>query len=426
MATQKASDLFPVSLLAKNNLADLASVSAALTALGLGTTAAAELARIGAAAQDDVRQLMIQVARVQGRVAGYASGFADDYADQSGVDAVSSSGQFYDPLNKLYYNTDPYTKALLHFEGANGSTVFSDDAGHTCTGSGGATISTAQAKFGTGSGIFTGSAAGIQAAASADWAPGTSDFTVEGWVYLTANTAATAIFADFRTGATSGNISVLFSAGKFGYFNPVSGASYLGSVTLATGQWYHIALVRTSGTIKTYINGTLDLSQADATNWNVSAPLTIGNRFDFGYVLSGYLDEFRFSNGLARYTANFTPSTTALALSPTALDLRSVAVPASFVPNKAGIFIPVKPLNGGTITPNTNLIASVSRTRSASSPTWTPVTLVAAGTVGGFAIYEANGVDLSGQPSGQSMGTRLQTSGGLAIQAQADVMQWAA
>lgn len=110
----------------------------------------------------------------------------------------------------------------------------------------------------------------------------------------------------------------------------------------------------------------------------------------------------------------------------TALDLRSVAVPASIVPSKAGIFLLAKPLNGGTITPNTNLIASVSRTGSASPPTWTQVNLVAAGAIGGFNVYEANAVDISAQASGSNMRTRLQTANGLAIQAQANVMQWAA
>ena len=52
------------------------------------------------------------------------------------------------------------------------------------------------------------------------------------------------------------------------------------------------------------------------------------------------------------------------------------------------------------------------------------MTLVAAGTVGGFTAYEANGQDVTGQSSGQSMKWRLQTSGGLSVQAQAVIEQW--
>ena len=51
---------------------------------------------------------------------------------------------------------DANTKSLLHFDGANNSTTFTDETGKTWTAHGNAKISTAQYKFPTGSGLFDG------------------------------------------------------------------------------------------------------------------------------------------------------------------------------------------------------------------------------------------------------------------------------
>ena len=52
---------------------------------------------------------------------------------------------------------DSYTKALLHMDGADGSTTFIDESGKTWTRAGNAQIDTSQYKFGGASGLFDGS-----------------------------------------------------------------------------------------------------------------------------------------------------------------------------------------------------------------------------------------------------------------------------
>jgi hypothetical protein len=87
---------------------------------------------------------------------------------------------------------------------------------------------------------------------------------------------------------------------------------------ISTGAWHHIALVRNgTGTncIRIYIDGTSvgDLTLV-AGAWNGAVPdlaatAVIGADTENLYYTNGYIDEFRISKGIARWTANFTPPT---------------------------------------------------------------------------------------------------------------------
>ena len=65
---------------------------------------------------------------------------------------------------------DAYTKSLLHFNGANNSTTFTDESGKTWTPASAAKLSTTAPKLGSASGLFT--------AASSDYisTPASADF----------------------------------------------------------------------------------------------------------------------------------------------------------------------------------------------------------------------------------------------------------
>ena len=90
----------------------------------------------------------------------------------------------------------------------------------------------------------------------------------------------------------------------------------ISSAVLSTGQWYHVALVRSgtaTGNTKIYLDGVA----LGTTRTSIGAMLfpasvvKIGkSRDDSATTFDGYMDEFRISDS-ARYTANFTPSTTA-------------------------------------------------------------------------------------------------------------------
>ena len=75
-----------------------------------------------------------------------------------------------------------FTKSLLHFDGADASTTFTDESGKTFTARGNAQLDTAQQKFGTASGLFDGTGDYIDTPDHADWFLGTGDFTIDFWV----------------------------------------------------------------------------------------------------------------------------------------------------------------------------------------------------------------------------------------------------
>jgi hypothetical protein len=76
---------------------------------------------------------------------------------------------------------DAYTKALLHMDGTDASTTFTDESGKTWTRSGDAQIDTDQYKFETASGKFDGSGDYVYTGDSADWDAGSGDYTVDYW-----------------------------------------------------------------------------------------------------------------------------------------------------------------------------------------------------------------------------------------------------
>ena len=75
--------------------------------------------------------------------------------------------------------------------------------------------------------------------------------------------------------------------------------------------WTHVAVVRSGSTFTVYINGIADgiVTYAGAIPVISGATLFIGTIDPSVNWLNGYIDELRFSNGIARWTANFTPPT---------------------------------------------------------------------------------------------------------------------
>jgi hypothetical protein len=99
----------------------------------------------------------------------------------------------------------------------------------------------------------------------------------------------------------------------YGWFK---GATGFGSVTPYKNAWVHFAVVRSSSSLKVYKNGTqLGSASANSTNFtNTAYALTIGRETGgvAGTQFGGYMTNFRWVNGLAVYTGNFTVPTSAL------------------------------------------------------------------------------------------------------------------
>jgi hypothetical protein len=210
--------------------------------------------------------------------------------------------------------SDANTMLLLHTDGTNGSTVFLDDTGvrspKGIIAIGNAQVSTAQNKFGGASALFDGTDDWLDAVNSSnDWQFSTSsDFTIEGWFYPTAVNNTRVMFSLYDS--TTFRASFYLSSGQASFYTPALGAISTGDFPSAN-VWAHWAITRSSGTTKFWYNGVETASTG--TSWDATfTRLILAGENPSGTTVSndynGYIDEIRISNS-ARYTANFTPST---------------------------------------------------------------------------------------------------------------------
>jgi len=221
-------------------------------------------------------------------------------------------------LNKLsFYNTitDVKTKLLLHMDGANDSVVFSDSSQYnkTITVMGGAKISSAQSKFGGTSLALDGTGDFLSLADSDDWAFGTENFTIDFWLRMNTVSSSQYIFAQIQDAnnelqmyynSTLGLRVWWYQGGSFAMQMQQSSTA-----GWAANTWYHIAVVRNGNDFNLYRDGTSILSTTSSASLsNFTNSFSIGS-YNGVYFTNGYIDEFRISKGIARWTSNFTPPT---------------------------------------------------------------------------------------------------------------------
>ena len=216
--------------------------------------------------------------------------------------------------------TDPFrsqVSLLLHGDGTNGSTTITDSSPSpkTVTAVGNAQISTAQSKFGGASVSLDGSGDYLQAPTNPEFILGTGDFTLETWIYPLgfASGAGNNDFAplfDFRTQAGVAQVNVLFTFfGSSTLCLFVNGSIRITGSPISTSSWTHVALSRSGGVTKLFVNGNQAGSNYSDTNNYVSPTLRLGANIGGDAFLNGYIDDLRITKGIARYTANFTPPT---------------------------------------------------------------------------------------------------------------------
>ena len=185
----------------------------------------------------------------------------------------------------------------------------------------GTTVTIMENPFGNYSMSFNGSSQYLTAPANAGFAFGTGDFTVEFWVYMNAFSGSGT--AGAFVGPWSGTASTsawLFTQGnttnsnlRFGVSDGTTATFYESSSTLALNQWFHVAAVRSSGTLKLYSNGIQVYSGALTQNISVSSQALQINGVAGATLLSNcYISNLRIVKGTAVYTAAFTPPTVPL------------------------------------------------------------------------------------------------------------------
>ena len=208
----------------------------------------------------------------------------------------------------------PQTKLLLPFDGTNGATTTSDlsNSNHTVTFNGNAQISTSLSKFGGSSCYLDGSGDYISTPSSSAFEFGTADFTIEFWARRTGTGTYPYVFDCRPAGANAVLITIyLDHANSYVPHVYINNAVRITSTaSMSVDTWYHIALVRSSGATTLYMNGSSVGSFSDSFSY-IAAPFRLGAYSNGGYGFTGYVDDFRTTKGIARYTSSFTPPTTA-------------------------------------------------------------------------------------------------------------------
>lgn len=245
----------------------------------------------------------------------FLNGWLDDVRVTKGV--ARYGGAYTVPAAPFGYDVQPSpvddypanTKLLMHLDGADGSTVFTDDAtGKVFTNSGGV-ISTVASKFGASalSLIATTTASNnINTPDHDDWHFGAGAFTVEAWVYF--SDAMTGLQTIIGQWGAVGNLGWLlrWNGGGLEFYYSRNGSDYpYFTVTSSPGlnKWHHVAVDRdAAGWMRTYVNGAVAGSAQDtAAFFNSTQPLYIGNSYALDGKLRGYIDEVRVTKGVGRY-----------------------------------------------------------------------------------------------------------------------------
>ena len=213
-------------------------------------------------------------------------------------------------------NFTPSTSPLTAISGtslllnATNAGIFDNAMQNNLLTSGNAQVS-GNYKYGTGSIYFNGTNSYLNSNNTATSAFGASDFTIEFWFIANVLPSVTSQLFDTRPASTNGAYMLIYlnNDGTIRLF--VSSADRITSPVVSISTWYHVAVCRSSGSTRMFINGTqAGSTYTDATTYLASNTL-IGASYSGGATISnflnGFIDDFRITKGVARYTAAFTP-----------------------------------------------------------------------------------------------------------------------
>lgn len=217
------------------------------------------------------------------------------------------------------YSLDNYTKLLLHCNGADTSTTFTDASNSqrgNATVSGSAQVDTAVKQFGTGSLMLNGSTDYLSFSDSDDFDFGGDPFTIDFWARFTGGTGSCGICGGYEDASNRWILWINPDDDTATLYVRVGGIAVVRvdwtSLAITTDTLYHFALVRESDDyFYLYKNGVEQTGTEQDTSGMPPAPFDA--TFEIGrgeaggtyYYMNGYIDEFRLTKGVARWTADF-------------------------------------------------------------------------------------------------------------------------
>lgn len=215
---------------------------------------------------------------------------------------------------------DTYTSLLMHMDGTEGGTTFTDECGKAVTVGGNVCTKTSIKKMGTACAYFDGNGDYLRLPTLTF---GTSDFTIEAWICMFAmptsdawptNWSSHMVIAGVGTTNATDGCELLLGATKL-IVQSNESQIINGTHGITTGGWHHVAVTRRGSTFRLFVDGQIIATSTSTATMGTGAYTYIGSEAQQGAYFNGHMDEVRISIGTARWTENFTPSTDPYSLS---------------------------------------------------------------------------------------------------------------
>lgn len=289
--------------------------------------------------------IIIGAAKQPGGYTNFFKGYIDGIRFTRGVARYPMNTSFTPPAvafndaSFVVTSIDPYyanIELLLHFDGIDGGVVFADSGpkGRTTTAVATAALSSVARRFGTTSVMFNGTDDYLYGTAYQGL--GAGDFTIEVWVFTPALGGTQTIFSTRDASGSVNTFSLAVTAtGEVRVYTDANLLTTTGAGVQAS-TWVNITLVRYNQVLSVYVGG-INKGSASSTNDFNTTNYTFGSLLSGGGDFwNGYIDEFRMSRGIARYTANFVVQSAAFANTATEPTPSNRAISASVTGSAAG------------------------------------------------------------------------------------------
>jgi hypothetical protein len=235
----------------------------------------------------------------------YSSGYVSGVRIVNGTAVYTSA--FTPPTTPLTAITN--TALLLNFTNAG---IIDNTAKNVLETVSSAAISTTQAKWGSTSMNFPATTSSYLKGAISQNTKFPAAFTVEAWIYPNQVSARADIFCT-PTASSSGTGIYWYVSSTAKLTLDKGGANLATStISIVASAWTHVAVTRTAaGAITLWINGVASGTGSDTTNFS-DGNLFVGTEFALTNFWNGFIADLRVTQGVARYTTNFTPPTSQL------------------------------------------------------------------------------------------------------------------
>jgi hypothetical protein len=198
---------------------------------------------------------------------------------------------------------DPYFSDVVLLLHADTPLPFIDSSQHgfDIANFAGVTSQTTIKKYEPGSALF--SSGYITTPSSSVFGFGTGDFTIEAWVYPLSYTLYGGFLSVGRY--DSGLLWRINTSADNLYFNG-TWVNWNPQTNLPLNRWSHLALVRESGVVRIYVNGSVVFSTTTTANLGADKNVTVGAGSHAltttNEQFNGYVDDLRITRNIARYT----------------------------------------------------------------------------------------------------------------------------